>query len=174
MKNLPVMQETWVWSLGQEDPLEKGMATHSSMPAWRTPRTEEPGGPQSMGPQTRTRQHGNARARRVFPPRKRSERGLQGTLLLGTPPDPPVTSRLDLRRPGRLPSPVTTFSIFGEQTDSHPATVAPLSEQLHCDLEATGGRPAPSPAQAPKNRRCSSRLSLHHHQDLLHSAVKKD
>ena len=97
-----------------------------------------------MGPQTRTRQHGNARARRVFPPRKRSERGLQGTLLLGTPPDPPVTSRLDLRRPGRLPSPVTTFSIFGEQTDSHPATVAPLSEQLHRDLEATGGRPAPS------------------------------
>ena len=38
------MQETWVWSLGQEDPLEKGMATHSSIPAWRIPRTEEPGG----------------------------------------------------------------------------------------------------------------------------------
>ena len=38
------MQETWVWSLGQEDPLEKGMATHSSILAWRIPRTEEPGG----------------------------------------------------------------------------------------------------------------------------------
>ena len=38
------MQETWVWSLGQEDPLEKGMATHSSIPAWKIPRTEEPGG----------------------------------------------------------------------------------------------------------------------------------
>ena len=43
------MQETWVWSLGQEDPLEKGMATHSSILAWRIPWTEEPGGLQSMG-----------------------------------------------------------------------------------------------------------------------------
>ena len=48
VKNLPVMQETWVRSLGQEDPLEKEMATHSSIPAWRTPWIEEPGG-QSMG-----------------------------------------------------------------------------------------------------------------------------
>ena len=38
------MQETWVQSLGQEHPLEKEMATHSSIPAWETPRTEEPGG----------------------------------------------------------------------------------------------------------------------------------
>ena len=44
VKNLPVMQETQVHSLGQEDPLEKGMATHSSVLAWRTPWTEEPGG----------------------------------------------------------------------------------------------------------------------------------
>jgi len=43
VKNLPAMQETWVWSLGGEDPLEKGMATHSSMLSWRIPRTEEPG-----------------------------------------------------------------------------------------------------------------------------------
>ena len=43
-KNLPAMQETWVPSLGQEDPLEKGMATHSSILAWRIPWTEEPGG----------------------------------------------------------------------------------------------------------------------------------
>ena len=43
------MQETWVWSLGQEDPLEKGMATHSSIPTWRIPWTEEPGGLESMG-----------------------------------------------------------------------------------------------------------------------------
>ena len=42
------MQETWVWSLGQEDPLGKKMATHSSIPAWRILRTEEPGGLQSM------------------------------------------------------------------------------------------------------------------------------
>ena len=43
------MQETWVWSLDQEDPLEEEMATHSSISAWETPRTEEPGGLQSTG-----------------------------------------------------------------------------------------------------------------------------
>ena len=51
VKNLLAMQETWVSSLGQEDPLEKGMPTHSSVLAWRIPRTEEPGGLQSMGSQ---------------------------------------------------------------------------------------------------------------------------
>ena len=49
IKNLPAMWETWVQSLGQEDVLEKGMATHSSILAWRIPWTEEPGGLQSMG-----------------------------------------------------------------------------------------------------------------------------
>ena len=49
VKNLPAMQETRVGSLGQEDPLEKGMAVHSSILAWRIPWTKEPGGPQSMG-----------------------------------------------------------------------------------------------------------------------------
>ena len=48
-KNLPAVQETWVQSLGQEDLLEKGMATHSSILAWRIPQTEEPGGLQTMG-----------------------------------------------------------------------------------------------------------------------------
>ena len=43
VKNLPVMQETQVSSLGQEDPLEKGMTTHSSVLAWRIPWTEDPG-----------------------------------------------------------------------------------------------------------------------------------
>ena len=47
--NLPASQETWVQSLGREDPLEKGMATHSSILAWRIPWTEEPGGVQSIG-----------------------------------------------------------------------------------------------------------------------------
>ena len=51
VKNLPSMQETQVPTLGQEDPLEKGMATHSSILAWRIPGTEEPGGLQSMGSQ---------------------------------------------------------------------------------------------------------------------------
>ena len=49
VKNLPAMQEIWVLSLGRENPLEKGMATHSSILAWRIPWTEEPGGLQSMG-----------------------------------------------------------------------------------------------------------------------------
>ena len=49
VKNLPAMQETWVRSLGQEDPLEKGMATHYSIPAWRIPWTEEPCRLQSVG-----------------------------------------------------------------------------------------------------------------------------
>ena len=51
MKNPPAMQETQVQSLGQEDSLEEGMATHSSILAWRIPWTEEPGGLQSMGSQ---------------------------------------------------------------------------------------------------------------------------
>ena len=49
LKHLPAMQETWVRSLGREDPLEKEMATYSSILAWRIPWTEEPGWLQSMG-----------------------------------------------------------------------------------------------------------------------------
>ena len=51
VRNLPAMQETWVQSLGQEYPVKKGMATHSSILAWRIPWTEQPGGLQSMGSQ---------------------------------------------------------------------------------------------------------------------------
>ena len=51
VKNLLTMQETWVRSLGQEDPLEKEVTTPSSILAWRIPGTEEPGGLQSMGSQ---------------------------------------------------------------------------------------------------------------------------
>ena len=51
VKNLPAMQETWVQSQSWEDPLEKEMATRSSILAWKIPRTEEPGGLQSMGSQ---------------------------------------------------------------------------------------------------------------------------
>ena len=51
VKRLPTMEETWVQSLGQEDPLAKEMATHSSTLAWKIPWTEEPGGLQSMGSQ---------------------------------------------------------------------------------------------------------------------------
>ena len=49
VKNLSAVQETWVRSLDREDPLEEGMATHSSILAWRIPWTEEPGGLQSTG-----------------------------------------------------------------------------------------------------------------------------
>ena len=55
LKRLPAMRETWVRSLGREDPLEKEMATHSSILAWRIPWTEEPGGLQS----TRSQRVGN-------------------------------------------------------------------------------------------------------------------
>ena len=55
VKNLPITQETWVHSLGWEDPLEKRMATHSSFLAWRIPRTEGRGGLQSMA--SRVRHH---------------------------------------------------------------------------------------------------------------------
>ena len=54
VKNLSAMRETQLRSLGQEDPLEKGMTTHSCILAWRIPWTEEPGGLQSMGSQSQT------------------------------------------------------------------------------------------------------------------------
>ena len=49
VKNLAARRETWVQSLGWEDPLKEGMTTHSSNPAWKIPWTEEPGGLQSLG-----------------------------------------------------------------------------------------------------------------------------
>ena len=55
VKNLPAVQETWVGSLGSEDPLETGMATHPIVLAWRTPWTEEPGRLQSIEWQSQTR-----------------------------------------------------------------------------------------------------------------------
>ena len=57
VKNPPAVQETRVQSLGQEDPLEKEMATHSSILAWRIPWTEEPGRIQSIGSQKKIRQN---------------------------------------------------------------------------------------------------------------------
>ena len=61
VKNLPAMQETRVPSLGWDDPLEKGMATHPSILAWRIPWTEEPGGLQSMGSHNQTQLSTHAR-----------------------------------------------------------------------------------------------------------------
>ena len=61
VKNPPAMRETQVQSLGQEDPLEEGMVTHSSIVAWRIPRTEEPGGLQSTGPHATGQPDNNVR-----------------------------------------------------------------------------------------------------------------
>ena len=60
------MQETWVLSLGWEDPLKEGMATHSSILIWRVPRTEEPGGLQSIASQSQAQL--SVHAQRSFPP----------------------------------------------------------------------------------------------------------
>ena len=66
VKHLPTMQETWVWSLGQEDPLEKEIATQSNTLAWKIPWTEEPGRLQSMGvAKSRTRLSFNANVSRA-------------------------------------------------------------------------------------------------------------
>ena len=65
VKNLPTMHETWVRCLGQEDPQEKGMATHSSVLAWRISWTVEPGWLQSMGSQ-RVRHDGMNNASQVW------------------------------------------------------------------------------------------------------------
>ena len=66
LKHLPAMQQTWVQSLSREDPLEKEMATQSSILAWRISWTEEPGGLQSMGhsstPQVPSRDEGEEKA----------------------------------------------------------------------------------------------------------------
>ena len=61
-------QETWVRSLGWEDPLEKGMATHSSLLAWRIPGTEEPGGLQSVGSQRVGRDRSGIACTRFYHP----------------------------------------------------------------------------------------------------------
>ena len=82
LKNLPSVQETWVWSLGQEDSLKKGVAIHSSILAWRIPWTKEPGNLQSMESQSRTRLLGVLRPnfsvrRRGFPPHHQAILGHQ-------------------------------------------------------------------------------------------------
>ena len=59
VKNPPAMWETWIRSLGWEDPLEEGMATHSSILAWRIPWTEDTGGLQSIGSQSQKTQRLN-------------------------------------------------------------------------------------------------------------------
>ena len=66
VENQPKMQETWVWSQGWEDPLEKEMATHSSILAWKISRTEKPGRLQSIGSQSQTRRVTNTHTRSLL------------------------------------------------------------------------------------------------------------
>ena len=90
------MQETRVWSLAREDPLEKEIATHSTILAWKTPWTEEPGRLQSMGSQSRTRLHFSQGLRSHKPPSadkpltptttKKKKNPLQYILWLAIPP----------------------------------------------------------------------------------------
>ena len=68
VKNPPAMLETWVQSLGWEYPLEKQMETHCSIPAWRIPQTEEPGGLQSMESQSRKIKRGKPKQSIIFIP----------------------------------------------------------------------------------------------------------
>ena len=72
VKNLSAIGETWVQSLGQEDPLEKRMATHSRSLAWRIPWTEEPGGLPSVGSQKLDRTKHTKKAHKVHKGRKKS------------------------------------------------------------------------------------------------------
>ena len=81
LKHLLAMRETWVQSLGWEDPLEKEMATHSSILAWRIPWTEEPGGLQSMGA-------GPLMDRNLVVPRVRERKRLIPPGLRGKPTEP--------------------------------------------------------------------------------------
>ena len=81
VKRLPAMWETWVRALGQEDPLEKEMATHSSTPAWKIPWTEEPGRLQSVGLQ---RVGHNCGTSLSFPLRQKPPGGLLGETLVQT------------------------------------------------------------------------------------------
>ena len=81
LKLLPTMQETWVWSLGWADPLEKEMATQSSILAWRIPWTEKLGGLQSMGSQ-RVRHDWATSLTHSLKPRRGERGSKRGNLLL--------------------------------------------------------------------------------------------
>ena len=98
LKHLPAMRETWVQSLSPEDSLEKEMATHSSILAWRIPWTEEPGGLQSMGV-------GALMDRNLVVPRVRERKRLIPPGLRGKPTEPcSQGSRRCTQAPGALSS----------------------------------------------------------------------
>ena len=99
VKNLPAMQATWVWSRGQEDSLEKGMATHSSILAWRISLTEEPGRLQFMESQ---RVGYNWVVNTIYPAAAATAKSLQSCPTLcnpidGSPPSSPIPGILQAR-----------------------------------------------------------------------------
>ena len=110
VKSLPAKQETWIRSLGQEDPLEKEMATHSSILAWEIPWTEEPGGPQSMG-WKRVRHHlATKRTHTHTPTHQTAEFQVQRLWLFIF--IPPVTSTWDELKQGLLRT--ETFQVISQ------------------------------------------------------------
>ena len=146
VKNLPAMQETWVPSLGREGPLEKGMATHPSILAWRIPWTEEPGGLQSTGSQRVTTeqlthtQGKNPRQRpiafRLFREPEETFDGSDGSRAKKGPdpdpgPHPDPRPRWGVRRsPGGTLSPPPHLR----------AQSSPLSGKSHFSMEPNGSR----------------------------------
>ena len=129
VKNPPAMQETWVWPLGWEDFLEEGMATHSSILAWRIPWTEETGRLQSMGSKTaghdwatktQTARHGNDGPGRCSEPHS----GLlsQGSL--------PLTSschdKMPFHRSGLLDTPPSLSFVLALLLESPPLVLCPF------------------------------------------------
>ena len=129
VKNPPAMQETWVWPLGWEDFLEEGMATHSSILAWRIPWTEETGRLQSMGSKTaghdwatntHTARHGNDGPGRCSEPHS----GLlsQGSL--------PLTSschdKMPFHRSGLLDTPPSLSFVLALLLESPPLVLCPF------------------------------------------------
>ncbi|CAI9171679.1 unnamed protein product [Rangifer tarandus platyrhynchus] len=113
VKRLPAMRETRVRSLGWEDPLEKGMATHSSTLAWKIPWTEEPGRLQSMGSQSRSRlgDFTHSLKNTVTPRLRESSCSTEVSLLAGCLLEPP-----SLQRPVGLGRKLLLFCSFDEES----------------------------------------------------------
>ena len=111
IRNPPAMQETQVWSLGQEDPLEKEMATHSSILAWEIPATEEPGGLQSRrlqrvrhdwGPEHMTVEGSNTNALHLMEEKAKALRGKEFSQVLQEVEEPTLECILWFPASGRM------------------------------------------------------------------------
>ena len=125
VKNLPAMQETQVWFLGQEDPLEKEMAIHSSILAWKIPWTEESGGLQFLGLQ-RVR-HNWATNTRLDSVQFSSVQSLSCVQLFATPWTPACQASLSITNSWSLPKlmPIESVMLFNHLILCHPLLLLP-------------------------------------------------